>query len=617
MTWRPIDFEGIISVDKPLYDQLNQFLFEKEGALGECIVQAIHVVDEKSQISAKALLRLKLSEALENFEKRIRQVALSKENLPTSKDFEITLSLINNGLWQYVETLESCVIELFRQIDQLSLEKWHKEMSSVVNSIKILLMHRMEDVAWAIRRMENLLKQYRKTCVNKRVDLKRWLPGFYFLDHDILKNLEKSKKYLTLRHKKFAESMLDYNKFQDRIDQNLDKFQSFVVYKSLDSYEQEDFKRIYKLLKLDELNQTAQKLPSQDIVNALLHIQSEEKIYQIFNRYYQALKEGLFHHARLFKLGPKGLWKDSNKKALALEVLSNHRKEIHALGDTVIKYRDLLLRRDPNLRSVFSFRKKLFKESAQSKRLFILIQDIQNLDGLSEKLRYSFEKGPSEIEETQLSQAAHKIEHWLHESYQPLASRALMHTNIGNIINQLADLNELGSFDHNILNFFSYALSKTLRVDWKYNVAFELPKFQEVYHIHQGLLGRSEDRQHFNRLKTFKHIIQQIQDWAKKKITQRHFHEIDQDLSDIKLQLQDFLAYVQRQELPPKLSQGYQEIGELRQEISRQLLEYRYQFGQFFHHLSVIQPKDYSLLNQFLFVYQYFEAVENKLNDQG
>ena len=108
--WKPIDFEGLISLNHPLNDLLDQYLFEKEGQLGEQIVQSIHIVKGKSQLLSKTLFRMKLSESLERSEKYIRQLSLSKENRPDTNDFKKTVTLLNKHLWHYVEILEGCVI---------------------------------------------------------------------------------------------------------------------------------------------------------------------------------------------------------------------------------------------------------------------------------------------------------------------------------------------------------------------------------------------------------------------------------------------------------------------------------------------------------------------------
>lgn len=613
MTWKPISFEGIASVDSSLYVQLDQFLYEKEGMLGECIVHAIHIMGD-TQVSTRLRLRMKLSKAMDKFEKRIQQLSLVQENLPSISDFQKSTSLINNCLWQYVETLESCVIELFQQLDQVGLEKWHKTMGSGVDSIKIMLMQRLEEVSWAIRRMENLLRQYYKICSLKASNwtkFKHYMPWSHFLDSNLQVNLEKSKKYLSFRHKKFTDRMKDYNKFVDKINQDIAQIQNYHVYKSLDSNDQENFKRLYERLKLWELNRLSKSFPSQEMDWAVHQIQSDEKNFQVFNEYYHALKNILFHQARLFKLGPSTMWTDSSAgKSLAIELMKGHRQEIETLNSTVSRYRDFLLYTDSK-RS--SFRKWMMRsEPKQSQRLLTLSYKIESLDRLFEKLYHSLDEGPSGHENAaRLSEVSRHIDSCLHESSHPLASKSLMHNNVSRIMNSLSNLDEIGSFQRSIVDFVGLILSKTLRIDWKYNVAFEIPKFHEVYDIHMGLIGPSEDRQHFNRIKKFNHMIRQIEDWSQNKTMQNHVHEIEHDISDIKGQLQDFLVFIQR--TVSILKPDLENMEKFRKETSYQLLEYRYLFGKFLHHLSQTKTYEPFLRKHFLFVYQYFEAIENKL----
>jgi hypothetical protein len=618
MIWKTIDFEAILSLDEPLYTQLDQYLYEKEGMLGECIVHSIHIVGETAQLPSKALFRLKLSEALEHVEKRIGHLTLNPKNRPTIKDFRMSLDLINNCLGNYVKTLEGCVMELFEQLDQVGLEKWHKDLPSVFNDLNVMLTHRIEEVSWAIRRLEKLLWQYQKLCTGKRdfgTSLKRWLPGSKLLDRHFLPILKKSRKFLGFRYQKFVDRIANYSRLQEKVQHSFNKFESYRAYNALDSNDRQNFKKVYELLKLWEFNRISAILPKQEIVQALQHVHSEEKTYQLFQEYYHALEQILFHHARLYKLSPQELWKDPVSKTLALDVLSGYRQEIHSLGETILKYRDFLMQTDPNpyMRSRLRLPEWIIgAEPTHCKRLKRLIEQVESLDILFEKLRCATEKGPSGLEETNLSYAAHDVARRLHEASQPLTSRSMMHANVESMTNILADLDELGSFNQNIIDFVGQSLSNILRVDWKYNAAFDIPKFKEVYQIHQGLMDFSKDRQHFNRKNKFKHIIQQIEFWTKKKITQRHLHEIEQDISDIKINLQDFLSFAQRALTKPKGEE--QNRDDIRMEITKQLLEYRYQFGLFFYHLGKSEPKERTLRNHFLFVYQYFEAIENILN---
>lgn len=617
--WKPINFEGVITLDKSLYVQLDQFLYEKEGSLGEAIVFAINIIDGNSQLLAKEQLHMKLSEAMEVFEKRIRELESSSQ-LPNIKDFQKTLNIINENLWTYVETLENSVVELFQQLDQIGIEKWQKETASFVNSIKIMLTHRIEDVLWAISHLEKLLWKYKESCKgdeNLWYRLKKCLPWFHLLDADLSKNLVKSKKFLEFRHKKFSDRMLDYNQLDTRINQNINKFQSYHAFNTLEFGDQEKFKRLYQLLKLWDLNQVSHSLPPQDIVGALRHVQNEERNYQLFRNYYNSLKDALYHQARLFKLGSEELWKGFAGKTLTFDLIAGYRQEVHTLGATILKYRDFILRTDPNpyIRSRWGFGDWVSgQEPQESKRLLGLAYEVESLDKFFAKLQNALDKGPSPEEEAlKISKASDQITYLLRESSQPLISQSMMHANVERITNTLAELDELSSFNKEIIGFVGQILSKTLRADWKYNVSFSLPKFQEIYKIHINLIDGSEDRQHLNRIGKFKHIIQQIEEWSMKKVTQRHIYEIEQDMSDIKVYLQDFLAYVQRVITGSEGPDSTQS----RAIIEKQLLEYRYLFGQFLYHLTQNEPDERTLRNQFLFIYQYFEAVENKLHENS
>lgn len=179
----------------------------------------------------------------------------------------------------------------------------------------------------------------------------------------------------------------------------------------------------------------------------------------------------------------------------------------------------------------------------------------------------------------------------------------------------LKSLDELGSFKQGISDFIGDSLSKALRNDWKYQVLLDIPQFYEVYSVHQGMAYVYEDRNHTARLNKFKRLVQQIDEWVKKKTYPKHIHEIELDISDIKGYLQDFLAHVQRFARDQEKLSDSREYSEQVRELYRQLLEYRYLFGAFFHELSDDNPEERSIRNQFLFVDQYFESVDNKLRE--
>ena len=97
----------------------------------------------------------------------------------------------------------------------------------------------------------------------------------------------------------------------------------------------------------------------------------------------------------------------------------------------------------------------------------------------------------------------------------------------------------------------------------------------------------------------------------KREICQRTPIEIELDMNDMKTYLQDFLASVQRAE---KERAHNPFIDETVDKFKVQLLEYRYLFGQFFYLLMNKNSESQQLRNQFLFVDQYFETIENHLS---
>jgi hypothetical protein len=134
---------------------------------------------------------------------------------------------------------------------------------------------------------------------------------------------------------------------------------------------------------------------------------------------------------------------------------------------------------------------------------------------------------------------------------------------------------------------------------------FDLPKFQKIYAIHQGILSVVENPQHLKRKEKFTHCIKKVEEWILNNATPKHAEEIELNIQDIKIYLQEFFAEVQK----INTSDSQQHI----RSLEHQLLEYRYLFGSFFHRLHESHPEEKMLRQRFLFVDQYFESIENTL----
>lgn len=618
-----IDFQGIISLDHALVDQLQQYLQEKESQVSKSIINAIHPLPRESLppvLPYSTTVDLKLSDAIEAFSKNVHQVANSARPLVAINDWELATRQINNALWEYVEVLEGCVTELFQQLGQVGFEQWHPELMQVVDSIKNMLSIRMDELRWKIRQIESLLWEYRWACEafdGRSIFLKKLI---YFwkslLDRALQGYLKKSQKYLKIRYQWFSSRYNDYIKLNVKVESSLKKFSGYRVFKDLEESVQSGFKKIYQLLKLWELNLRSSSLPAREPIRVLRSAYSIDKAASIFNDYYASLRNALFERSRKFKRDSNELYMDASSRRIINEIIKGYRAEVHTLGVTIGKYRDFFLRTHPNpyIRTRWGFAEWIVgPEPSQTKELLNHVYEVELLDKLFEDLENALKKGSAAYDSLSLTKQYREILDTLHEMGQPLTTRSVMRARAEKFLGQIQLMDELGSFNPEVIDYVGKSFSKALRADWQYHVLFEISLFHQLYKIHQGILGPIVDRNHLNRMNKFKELIAQIEGWVRNRDTHRHMHEIETDMMDMKGYLQDFYAYIQRISLEKDISKT--ELKEEVVEAAKQLLEYRYLFGKFFHNLHQHEPEGKLIRNQFLFIDQYFESVENKLHE--
>lgn len=605
MSWQAIDFQGVVSLDNPVIDLLHHYLDEQEGYLAQAILESIAYTPPAPTLSYGAS-PLKLSEALEVF---------GKKSASTSGDPKMIAQPINKALWKYVEILEGAVTELFRQLDQIGLEQWHSRLPHVVSTIKELLQHKIEDLMWGIKRLEDLLWRYN---TGNHLSLwqklqKNWKT---ILDHDLLPNLEKTLLFLKSNYTKFMNRFGGYVKLQEEVEKSLEKLDEYPVMQAQEKGVQQLFKKLFELLNLWEMNKTAKAVPSQELVLALRHSLSTEKAITLFREYFKALHNLLFNLSRTFKVHGPSLLEDSQTKDAIQHDIENVHAEIRMVRSTISSYRDFLLRADQDsyFRSRLGFSEWIVgPEPGQTKPLLDLGYDMDYLDNLCSMLIQALQKPSGQPQKVSISDVEKEIQQSLHEMGQPLATTRMMRAKAENILYRLEDLDEWGAFSYDVVDYTGQILSKLLRADWKYHVLFEFLPFLHLYSVHQGLVPPVSDRAHMNRLQKFTRHLNQIQDWVARNKTQSHFHDIELDMNDIKGYLQDFLAYVQRMSQDPTLTR--EKVLNLKMDIAQELLEYRYLFGNFFYHLRQNESEGRLIRRQFLFVDQYFDSIEFKLQD--
>jgi hypothetical protein len=581
-------------------------LDEKEFQLSYKIFHAFDEPTEKIPEFFSAQDQLKLTDAVESIGKRTREVSG-----PVS--WEKPVQLINQAFWEYVEVLESCTVELFQQLQQVGLDLWVPTLAETVNQIKELLVRRLDNASWNILRIEKLLKEYRwasEKSLGKSVFWKKllsfWKP---LLDKTLAENLQKSQKYLIFNYKKFTDRYQEFRKLQEKIEGSLEKLSEYPLLHRLESSHQEKFQTLYQYLKLWELNNKSRDLPQMEIVQSLRTQFSVGRVLALFKEYYHLLYEELLHTSRELKSHT-----DKHRQEELLRKNNLSRKETHFLATLIAKYRDFALRTDPDpyVRTRWGFSEWIVgPEPAQSKELLTLGYKAEDLDQMYQNLQSAIEIGSSEGELAYLNEIKTDVQNSLHEMGQPLASKTMMKSYAEKVVYQLQQLDELGSHSWSVVEYIEQTLARLLRVDWKYHVLFSLNAFDHIYSVHQNIMGPIHDRQHTNRYNRFKRLLQQIDDWVKTKTTQKHLHEIELDMNDIRGYLQDFFAYVQRiiKEVPATEKSRYIK------DLYRQLLEYRYLFGKFFYELRETDSNERMMRNQFLFVDQYFESIEMKLRE--
>lgn len=618
MDWKPIDFHGIIALDTPLIDLLHRYLDEKEEQLSSTILEAIPpptVTLQPPVAATSAFGHLKLADAIETLVKRNYQNSQSPYPQPFHINWKNSIAKINAALWNYVETIEGCIAELFQQLEQTSIEQWHPRLSDVVSSIKEMLIHRTEDLIWGIKRLEHLLRKAQLASethtswhfIKELSSL--WTP---LLDRSLTSNLKKSQEFLRTQHQKFAKRYKSYLKLQEQVDHSLEKFSEFHVLQSLETETQEQFKKLYQLVKLWELNHSAKSLPAKELIIALRNALSIDKATGLFKDYYTALNRSLFDKSLDFKVHSNELMDDPSNKLSMQEAISSCQNETRMLGATISHYREFQLSSDPDpyVRTRLGFSEWIVgPEPMQTKPLLQLGYDVESLNELYEQLSHSLRRG---IEQrVEISDVDREIQQHVHEMGQPLATHRMMRSGAEKVLDKVQQLDELGSFEIDVIDYIGKVFSKLLRADWRYHVLHGIPLFHQLYATHQGLVKPVEDRHHNNRLTKFKKLLQQVHEWVKNNKTQMHFHDIELDMSDIKGYLQDFLGYVQRTSSDPSLSK--EKALELHREIAQQLLEYRYLFGNFFYQLRQHETEGQFIRKQCLFVDQYFETIEAKL----
>lgn len=610
MTWEPIDFEGIVAVDRSLVDKLNLHLQEEESRLGYHLLDLVLPFKESHLPSQFKMGLIRLKDAVAELSNKLPQITANFPKEEHPKVWENTTREINQGFWEYTSLLEGCVTELFQQLRIIDIESWSPNLLQIVDSLKVSFLNRIDDLTDSIERCSQAIAKFVKPSSSFFSFRKKG-----GIDEELIVNLKKTKEFLLSHYEDFAKRYGEYSKLNIKVDQYLQKVKGFVSISEMDQEQIDHYVRVCRLIKFWELDRKHRKLSQYGFQRFFAYEFTIDKVLILFKEYFRSFQTMFFDTSRLLKTSLT-LRFDVEGRKFQSDNLGNYQTELHSFNFIVSTYRELLLRTDANpyIRSRLGFSEWIVApEPAQTKQLLEIIYDIENLDTLYTALIKSIAASDIVDPNENPEQTKYEIMRTIHQMEQPLSSHLRESMRAQHLITLLEQFNELGSFAHDAIDFVEEALSKAMRADWKYHVLNEIPQFHSLYALHVGLSHVSDERHHKNRLNRFKRLIQQIESWIQKGIVYKHAHEIEADMQDIKGYLQDFYGHIQRLSADQSgiiaLSPTYIQL----QEAQKQLLEYRYLFSNFFYHICQNKPDGVILRNRFLFVDQYFESIESRI----
>ncbi len=611
--WQPIDIHSFTEWDPTLVEQLEAYLAEKETALAQDITEIIYKIrkDEQKDQGSSFEEEIKLSTAIERVAKAIRLLVNHSSFEPLSIDeWRLEIRKLNQSVWEYIEVLEGAVIELFHHVSLIGVEKWNASLFEGATSIKEILIRRIDDITWAVRRLENHLKEYRSISeqrIGKEYFWKKWLIWWQpVLDPALLINLSKSEKFCKKSYADFVEHFEGFKTIQGETDVFGKKFSHFHVLNEGKEMDAELLTRFCKTLYLWERNEKAKAFPQKYAIQAVKRMIRPDPLYHLFQRYDQALRRSIFACSRALKKLSSSQKEKERKKMQ--EQLIVYRKEVRTLMNTVAKYRDFLLRTDPDpyVRSRWGFTEWIVgPEPSLTRRFLNLAYGTKELrERLDDFIKALSQPSPS-FAALSSSELYQNIEYTLHEMAQPLNTEEMMQRRSETLLLYLAECHEIDSTDWKVVKYVEDVLGRALRADWKYHVLQEQTLFSQIYGVHEGILSLNraeEDREQENKIVE---QIEKMEEIFRKGESLFLGEELEGIVQAIRQELQYFLQKAQQ---CPKKDLHQKEL------VRHQLLCYRVHFGKFLRKTQNKLLDGQPVRTAFFFIDQYLEAAQKALD---
>lgn len=585
-----------------MLEQFREFLDKQEAALADSLLLAtIPAIDSKVQtpLHLHGSGHFRLAQSLQVMTTRIRNL---HEGKTTQEEWSSAVTIINKAFWSYVEVLEGAVQELFSHMDKVDLNGWSEDYYNVVTSFKELLAHRIEDLLWVFKRVEDLMIAYKLICKRQKniwMIFGKLLSRFsHALDKTILENLAKSDEVLAIRHKSFDVSYNALRVLIPEIQEKESRFASFPVFITLEKEQRDLIIKLYRLIALNDKNAKLKTLNQQLLVDTMNNVAKAGSVCSHFRHYLALIRKKLFEYCLT--------WQNEHDPVIQKPIHALE-KELDFVKNMIGSYREMLARSEsrPYGQTRWPLTEWIVgKEPRKTRDLLHLLYQIDSLKKLFPAIDLAVErKGLQEGYLLKRNRLKKQMDDVLHEMGQPLSSRSLIQVKADRLIELIDLTDELGGSLGDVRGMITEVLLKAMHFDAKYQVLNDYPRFHEIYAIHEGLMEPLNDPEHIKRTKLFQSVIQHVEHWVRKHEVEQHAPELEVDEAAINESLQEILGAIQRDNLSAEDKQQYDQM----------LLAYRYQFSQFFHYLRSFETEGKAIRSQFAFVDHYLDAIEAKL----
>ena len=628
---RSIDFRGIFSTDKKFLNQLDRYIKGRADQLSNRIVQVFSSSLKDGKILLDNDIRIEsvktLEDAIIEVRKRIEKIRSGEIKPIPSNQLHVISAHLNQICWDYIEILESCVIDFFQEFDHMRIDTVTAETITAVQEIEQMIENKIVESITVIKKLKielSICHSLSVSNVSAFGFIKKWFSwGRSLIDPTLISNLNQTSSFLHTGSKEFKDRYESFQKLNNQISPTFKKFDNYQIFLSFEQKDQEIFLKVYRALKLWSKNLKKNIVREQDLIRIFKSETNVDYALGLFKVYFEKQREALFSFSKELKEDKieeqeeqeEGDHKGQESRTFK-ERLQSCICEVYTLGSSVNRCREFLLRTDPNpyVRSRWGFSESIVgPEPTMAKSLHRLSYEIERLNVLFSHLSVATAKQESQDVDFLSSSLKRDIQNILHEIGQPLASRSSMKKYAESLVECLEECNELASKDSNSVDYVGEVLSRALKADWRYHVFHEVPHFHQVFNIHMGIVGTMENKEHSKRIQKFGELFQELQEWIREGGVVAHSQELKDHLSDLRSHLHDFLVLLQGylKDEPSSKDEWLKFVDKKRS----QLLDYRYLFGSLCYHLGQSIQGSSQLRKQYLLMDQQFESIEKTLKD--